>query len=764
MRDRSRERLYRLLPDHLRALDAKEGRPLQALMQILAGELEVVEQDIDILYDNWFIETCEDWVVPYIGDLVGARGLRSFGEGSLRAYVANTLAYRQGKGTRAILEQVGRDVSGWPCVAVEFFKRLIQSQNVNHVRPDNLATMNLRNADLASLVHGPFEAANHNVEVRPIMTGEGRYNIPNVGLFVWRIQSYALSFAFDAQTGRLGGTVPAISPIGSGFRLLDPVGRPLRMFNRAATETALTEATTERSVPAPLRRRPVAADLRGLRNGTPAAGAYFGLRPVLQVHLANTLVTPEKLFACDLSDQPDGMGGTTWKRPAQAGQVMFDPELGRLSLHPNDENKQAEVTYAYGRPHDIGGGPYDRSASVDAWIDPFRQKDEAHPLWQVGVTVRSQIVTLDLDQGGPVVNSLQKAIARWNTHATPGARGIIVLMDDATYDEDLTDPASHIGIPAGARLAIVAGGWPAEPKGGGVLRREPGWLSPQERRPVITSDIVVRGMGPAGEAAGALVLDGLWVAGTVRVASGDLGHIEIRHSSTGLTDTALKTGLVVLSGAQGNNDRLDIVLSHCLSGPLDAGKAAGTFSICDSLIGEDRVADGDSAAMPLAIEAPNADLAIMRSTVFGRTVARTIEADDTIFVGPLDIARRQDGCLRFCYLPRQSRTPRRYRCAPDLQVAEAKEAAQAAGDAFQPEIEQALVERIRPVFTATVAEHFAFGQLSRRCPVEIADGGEAGREMGAMNGLFNPMRAANIRDALDEYLPFGLAAGVFFMN
>ncbi len=212
MRDRSRDRLYRLLPDHIRTMDAGEGRPLQALMQILAGELETVERDIDTLYDNWFIETCEDWVVPYLGDLVGARGLREFGKGSLRAYVANTLSYRQGKGTRAILEQVSRDVSGWPIVAVEFFQRLTQSQNVNHIRAGNIATMSLHDADLASQVHGPFESAAHRVEVRSIAKGRGRYNIPHVGLFACRLQAYALSFAFDALSGFRGATTPAAGP------------------------------------------------------------------------------------------------------------------------------------------------------------------------------------------------------------------------------------------------------------------------------------------------------------------------------------------------------------------------------------------------------------------------------------------------------------------------------------------------------------------------------------------------------------------------
>ncbi len=64
--------------------------------------------------------------------------------------------------------------------------------------------------------------------------------------------------------------------------------------------------------------------------------------------------------------------------------MLFDPERGRLSLHPSDENKRLEVTFAYGRAHDLGGGHYDRRESVKGWIEPFRATDNASPLWQMG--------------------------------------------------------------------------------------------------------------------------------------------------------------------------------------------------------------------------------------------------------------------------------------------------------------------------------------------------------------------------------------------
>src|SRR5229473_8688393 len=46
--------------------------------QLLLGDLvqravrrNELQSEISELYEDWFIETCEDWAVPYIGDLLG---------------------------------------------------------------------------------------------------------------------------------------------------------------------------------------------------------------------------------------------------------------------------------------------------------------------------------------------------------------------------------------------------------------------------------------------------------------------------------------------------------------------------------------------------------------------------------------------------------------------------------------------------------------------------------------------------------------------
>src|SRR5262249_2758921 len=157
------------------------------LLGLIETQVIAIEADIAKLYDNWFIETCDEWVVPYIGDLLDERQLRTVARDAQqtalftqRGYVANTLGYRRRKGTYALLEKLAQDVAGWPCVAVEFFQWLATTQHVNHVRPTNLRTVDVRDPGPLELVDGPFDTASHTLEVRGADHG-GKYNVPSVG-------------------------------------------------------------------------------------------------------------------------------------------------------------------------------------------------------------------------------------------------------------------------------------------------------------------------------------------------------------------------------------------------------------------------------------------------------------------------------------------------------------------------------------------------------------------------------------------------------
>src|SRR5262249_41601919 len=157
------------------------------------------DADLDRLYDNWFIETCDEWVVPYIGELVGftmtaragepgevqsAEGMQLRRTLAPRADVARTLAQRRRKGTFPLLEELARAVAGWPAHAVEFYRLLSYSQPINHQRLERGRTADLRDGDALVRLGGAFESTAHTIDVRrPTSShGRGRYNIPSVGV------------------------------------------------------------------------------------------------------------------------------------------------------------------------------------------------------------------------------------------------------------------------------------------------------------------------------------------------------------------------------------------------------------------------------------------------------------------------------------------------------------------------------------------------------------------------------------------------------
>jgi hypothetical protein len=210
------EFLYALLPEVYRTRDAERGYPLRDLVTILASQSEVVERDIARLYDNHFIETCEPSLVPYLGGLIGVRALPPLGRNG-RAEVANTIRYRRRKGTAAVLEDLARDVTGWPAHAVEFFELLPTTQYMNHLRLHRPRTPDLRQADALDHVNRAFDTAAHTVDVRHIASRRGKHNIPNVGLYLFRLGAQPLQLVQPTPIGDPADARYTFSTIGVGF-------------------------------------------------------------------------------------------------------------------------------------------------------------------------------------------------------------------------------------------------------------------------------------------------------------------------------------------------------------------------------------------------------------------------------------------------------------------------------------------------------------------------------------------------------------------
>lgn len=746
------EQLYELLPAIHRRRDREQVgddparvAPLQALVALLAAQGRVVDDDLERLYDNLFIETCDEWVIPYLGDLLGVRGLHDTSSVgfSPRALVANTLAYRRRKGTATVLEQLALDTTGWRARAVEFFELLSATQYLNHLRPHARRTPDLRDTDALELIDTAFDTAAHTVDVRRIASGRGRHNIPNVGLFLWRLQSYRLP-SVTAPAVEDGGVADA-----RGRYQIHPLGCDAPLFNSPRTETEIGTLATELNVPGALRRLPLHREVEARRialaRDDAAVNRWFGANPVFAIEYRLDAadpdfvsVQPEEMLVAYLAP-PDPAPPEVWLRPPaaidypdkdgnpapQTIKVAVDPVLGRLAFPKGVVPFDVRVTAAHAFPGDVGGGPYDRRESVAEFL-------QSAVTWQAGVG--RDVVE---DAATHLFNSLPAAIAQWHAQP-PGARGVIALLDNGRYE---TGAALQISVPPGSQLLLVSADWPEEKNPDGTTQRKPGRLAAHDRRATVVGDITSKG-GAKSE----LWLDGLLLQGNLAVAKPDdegFARLRLAHSTIVPGAGALK----VHAGA----DALSVELVRSLCGAVHFAGPASKLSLTDSAI------DADGGA---AITAADTEVAIESSTVRGTTHARELFASNSIFTGSVSVERQQRGCVRFCFVPHVSKLPRHFRCQPQLALA-----------ARAPTESQAdVLRRVVPDFTD---EHYvssdgalapAYLQLARSCPLEIRTGAEDGAEIGVWRFLLQPQREANLRASLAEYLRLGLEAGPIFVT
>ena len=69
-----------------------------------------------------------------------------------------------------------------------------------------------------------------------------------------------------------------------------------------------------------------------------------------------------------------------------------------------------------------------------------------------------------------------------------------------------------------------------------------------------------------------------------------------------------------------------------------------------------------------------------------------------------------------------------------------------------------------PHFTSLRYGDPGYAQLRRATDASIREGADDGGEIGVMHPLHQPQRETNLRIRLDEYLRFGLHAGIFYVT
>ena len=328
------DKLYRLLPALYRVRDAEQGEPLQALCAVIAEDIAVLRENLDQLYDDQFIETCADWVAPYIGELIGYRSLHgvSTRTRSARAEVANTIAYRRRKGTATVLEQLARDVTGWNARVVEFFQSLQTSQHMNHIRPTHAVTPDLRDWEALERRDTAFNTLAHSVDMRRAETQQGRYNIPNIGLHLWRLDAFSAtrSPAFRIDDERY---------------LFSALGHDVQLFTRPESETDITHLAEPLNVPEPISRRVLDRDLT----------RYYGPDLSLFVETDNLEDSQSVMFRSATCPMTAAAGHIC--RSARSPSIQSSAGLP-FPAAPRPVN--VRVTYHRAFSMALGGGEYER--------------------------------------------------------------------------------------------------------------------------------------------------------------------------------------------------------------------------------------------------------------------------------------------------------------------------------------------------------------------------------------------------------------------
>ena len=209
--------------------------------------------------------------------------------------------------------------------------------------------------------------------------------------------------------------------------------------------------------------------------------------------------------------------------------------------------------------------------------------------------------------------------------------------------------------------------------------------------------------------------------------------IDIDHCS-------LLPGGIAVEVNQPTSQNTQLLIRRSLVGPLKMASVLEQFAVSDSIV------DGlGKAAISVDGEFTFGQTILRRVTMLGAVALQSLTyAQDCLFTSPMTLATVHKGdAVRYCYI----------------------QALSTQSPAKKPLMENCM-EGLdsKPVFTSTTYGDPAYGQLGLETPAEIIQGAANGSSLGAFSRLNEPQRTAGIKPILDEYLPLGLEAELFFVT
>jgi hypothetical protein len=687
--------------------------PLQSLLMLVQEQLAALAYDLDQLYDDQFIETCAPWVIPYIGDLIGYQSIQGIAPSvdNPRSEVANTISFRRRKGTVLVMEQLARDATGWGAHAVEFFRVLADTQYMNHIRLHNDDSPDERRWKPGLYIDSGFDRTAHTVDVRRIASRRGRYNIQNIGIFLWSLSACSVT---DTPATPVAGNPQC-------YRF-SSLGRDIPLFHQAVSQGATVEApATPINVPDRLRRRVLCRDLQG-----GVGASYYGPGNSLSISIGGQLLNPYQIQVCNLS----GADGSWANLPASNTPYLavVDPELGRLAIPAPaaGDTPAVEVSCYYGFNASMGGGEYPRENTflVDdlAWVYPF--PDTVDP---------------------PRYATLQDAIDYAISGLAFNGQAAVEIIGSGIYSV----PALTVTLPAGATLELRAS---------------------EASRPTLILDGEIAATGAASSS---FVINGLLISSIAAAASPSpvaLVHIpalEAAGSPNLLTNLSLTHCTLVPGWSLASDGTpvqpvqptlvaepagLTVAISDSIVGGIRAGSLV-TAALADSILDSTDRANVAYAALDSA--SGGGALTLTGCTVVGKVHAVLLtlvsdsilwaqladsDAGSAIWTAPLIADRKQAGCVRFSYLPTGAVIPRHFQCVTE-------------GPASP-----------QPLFFSLRYGDPAYAKLLTSTSDAIRRAADDGGEMGAFHFVLAPLRETDLRIRMQEYIPAGLEFGIIYQN
>jgi hypothetical protein len=740
--------LFDRLPAIYRERDAdpETAGQLQAFVGLMDEVFAAIDADLETLYYDHFIDTCQDWLIPCIGDVLGVSHLKG-DPWTLRADVARTVAQRRRRGTLAVLESLAFTLTGWAAHAVELRERMLWNQHLNHQRPDlqtpprhiadaiRHGTVTLRDPGTLSFLGTPFDPFARTADLRPTEGIHPHPSLPNLALFLWRLRDFQPPVSQPVHVATLAQAAPGPDDAPFAARwLADPLGRPTVLFNtfRFDPDADPPELSVPDRTPGPM---PPAR----LQDGSPTGNAaeyvaidlFAGGRPAdpgadavgLVLHL------PAATFA-GTSWTTRGANLCAWELgltpPLRRREIAIDPARGRLLFGLEDDategaalRRRLRVSATYGFPGPTGAHPIARPVTPAVWLDeaPEVILATAHP---GGTSLRGALTGL----------------------ASPGPPRIVEIIDSMTHRLNLADIADIGTEGADPALTLARPLWLRARSGQRpvVELRQPLRLRPLA---VIGAEEAVRALDVRIEGV-TLTLAGAPVAGRAVIEQAAVnsltlegvtldpaGHIVLDGTPTGARQppqTAFRLdrgfGFANPNEAAAFELEPDVVLTRCIAGPI---AMADTFalSLAASLI--DGGAGVGAAGPGFAVSADAAEetafgprLAFAGATLLGRTRVTAADGAGGLFVHDLAVRDHQSGCLHESWFGgADNRLPPHHGC---LFGAEAPLA-----------------------FTSTVFDRPGYGQLARpRTDRRILEIGPEADEMGTFGYLLNTHRWKNL--------------------